>query len=259
MRTTWPEGVLSQETAGRSKASSPAYRASATAPTDRESSDFSSSRFQAISTEHWSLLTTRSLIYSESLNRVEMFLALLTGAVIGLALLAQVDHSRDTFMVAAILILSVVLFVGLATVARLSTLNRDDFLSVVGMNRLRRAYLDAHPDLEPYFLAASHDDLRGVMQTMNMNMRPGRWRLADALHGLQTLPAMLGVIASVVAGVLAGLIAILIGAVTPIAVTTASVVFLLAVLLIGFLTRRSFDVFAGALASRFPTPGGHDQ
>jgi hypothetical protein len=259
MRTaTWPEAGLGQEEAGRSQTFPPAHQVSAAAVGCVASSQSASSRLQAVSTEHWSLLTTRSLIYSESLSRVEMFLALLTGAVIGLALLAQVDHSRETFVVAAILILSVVLFVGLATVARLSTLNRDEFLSVLGMNRLRRAYLDEHPDLEPYLLAASHDDLRGVMQTMNMDMRPERWRLADGLHGLQTLPAMLGVIASVVAGVLAGLIAILVDGPTSIAVAAASAVFLVTAALIGFLTRRSFDRFAGALPSRFPTPGSEE-
>jgi VIT1/CCC1 family predicted Fe2+/Mn2+ transporter len=132
MRTTWPESVLSQERVGRSEASPPAYPKSTPASTYQAAGDSVSSRLQALSTEHWSLLTTRSLIYSESLNRVQIFLALLAGAVIGLALLAQVDHSRETFIVAAILILSVVLFVGLATVGRLSTLNRDDFVSVLG-------------------------------------------------------------------------------------------------------------------------------
>lgn len=185
-----------------------------------------------------------------------MFLALLAGAVIGLTLLAQVGLARETFLVVAILILAVVLFVGLCTVGRLSTLNREDFLSVQGMNRLRRAYVDAHPDLEPFLDAACHDDLVGVMRTMHMDMCPGRWRPMDALHGLQTLPAMLGVIASVLAGVLAGLIAILFGAITSAAITAAAVVFVVVALSISLLTKRSFDIFASKLESRFPSPDG---
>jgi hypothetical protein len=42
-----------------------------------------------LATEHWSLLATRSLTYTEALNRVTIFLAILSGAVIALALVAQ--------------------------------------------------------------------------------------------------------------------------------------------------------------------------
>src|SRR3984893_2867606 len=86
----------------------------------------STGRLQILSTEHWSLLATRSLTYTESFSRVSMFLAVLSGAVIALALLAQVGSLHRTFSIAPILILSVVLFVGAATVGRLTALNRED-------------------------------------------------------------------------------------------------------------------------------------
>lgn len=245
MHTTWPKAVQDRDEAAVSQREA-----------EPASADQASTFIQALSAEHWSLLTTRSLIYNESFSRVEIFLALLTGAVIGLALLAQVDHYHDVFTVAAILILFVVLLVGLTTVGRLSTLNRDDLLTVVGMNRLRRGYLEVHPQLDSYFQSASHDDLHGLMQTMHMDMGPGRWRVRDTLHGLQTLPVMLGVIDSVVAGVLAALIAVLVGASTSVAVVTGSAAFLAAAISISFWTRKSFDIFARTLPSRFPTPGG---
>jgi hypothetical protein len=109
----------------------------------RSMSDSASARLQILTIEHWSLLSTRSLTYSESLSRVIMFLSVLSGSVVALALLAQIDHLREIFSVAAILMLSVVLFVAIATIARLSELNREDMRSVMGMNRLRHAYLDA--------------------------------------------------------------------------------------------------------------------
>src|SRR5260221_2422641 len=105
-------------------------------------------KLQILATEHWSLLATRSLTYTESLGRVNVFLAVLSGAVIALALVAQADHFGATFMAIAILTLLVVLFTGIATVARLMHLNRDDYRWVVGMNRLRHAYLELHPELE---------------------------------------------------------------------------------------------------------------
>ena len=106
------------------------------------------SALQILATEHWSLLATRSLTYTESLGRVSMFLAILSGAVIALALVAQADHFGPTFISIAILMLAVVLFAGIATIARLMSLNRDDYRWVIGMNRLRHAYLEMHPELE---------------------------------------------------------------------------------------------------------------
>ncbi len=93
---------------GRSEASPPAYCRWAATSSNEEFSDPASSRFQTLSREHWSSAYNPLSDPQRIAQGVEMFLALLTGAVIGLALLAQVDQSRDTFMVAANLILSVV-------------------------------------------------------------------------------------------------------------------------------------------------------
>lgn len=127
-----------------------------------------SARLQILSTEHWSLLATRSVTYMESFTRVSMFLSVLTGSVVALALFAQVDHFHETFLVAAIFILLVVVFVGLVTISRVNALNRENFRWITGMNRLRHAYLEMYPDLEPYFVASSHDDLRGFGLTMSL-------------------------------------------------------------------------------------------
>src|SRR6266540_2866298 len=228
------------------------------ANTDRQlrgPSDPASLRLQILTTEHWSLLSTRSLTYSESLSRVVMFLSVLSAAVVALALMAQVDHLRETFTVAAILMLAVVLFVGVATIVRLSELNREDMRSVIGMNRLRRGYLDMHPELEPYVLTGCHDDLGGLMLTMGMDMMPGRWSARELAHGFQTLPAMLGVIVAAVAGVLAALVAVWFGAPTVIAVFAAAGAFVASVVALGLLTRHAFTNFARQMPTRFPTGG----
>jgi hypothetical protein len=83
-------------------------------------------KLQILATEHWSLLATRSLTYTESLGRVNMFLAILSGAVIALALVAQADRFGSTFITVAILMLSVILFSGIATVARLPMGDRNE-------------------------------------------------------------------------------------------------------------------------------------
>jgi hypothetical protein len=118
---------------------------------DRESAN--ATKLQILATEHWSLLATRSLTYTESLGRVTIFLGILSGAMFALALVAQADRFGTVFIAISIPLLSVVLFAGIATISRLNALNRDDYRWVIGMNRLRHAYLELHPELEPHFTA----------------------------------------------------------------------------------------------------------
>ncbi len=63
---------------------------------------------QILATEHWSLLATRALTYQESLGRVNMFLTILSGSVIALALVAQADHFGAAFFSVAIFMLTLV-------------------------------------------------------------------------------------------------------------------------------------------------------
>src|ERR1700730_5607648 len=131
-------------------------------------------KLQILATEHWSLLATRTLTYNESLSRVTIFLTILSGAVIALALVAQVSHFGRAFIAIAIPLLAVVVFTGISTIGRLMQLNGDDFRWVVGMNLLRRAYLDLHPELAPYFITGLYDDLPGPPQTIGYPIAPGR-------------------------------------------------------------------------------------
>jgi hypothetical protein len=212
-----------------------------------------STKLQILATEHWSLLATRALTYTESLGRVNMFLAILSGAVIALALVAQADHFGSAFIAIAIVMLSVVLVSGVFTVARLMSLNRDDFRWVVGMNRLRKAYLEMHPELEPHFITSPYDDMPGVLQTLGIDVS-GADRLGTAFHGLQTLPGMLTVIVAVVAGSIGGLIAVGFQAPTAAVMLVGVVFFLLAFVLMGIWGRRSVRRLNPSLEPRFRSP-----
>ena len=210
-------------------------------------------KLQILATEHWSLLATRSLTYTESLGRVNMFLAILSGAVIALALVAQADRFGATFIGVAIVMLSVVFFTGVATVTRLTMLNRDDFRWVVGMNRLRHAYLELHPELEPNFITSRYDDLPGAFQTLGIEITGGP-RLGSIGHGLVTLPGMVSVIVAAVAGAIGALAAVAIGLPLLGVLLVGAGGFLLAGVLMGISRRRSFRGFGPSLEPRFPSP-----
>src|SRR5438132_1270231 len=92
-------------------------------------------RMQILSTEHWSLLATRSLGYTDSFGRANMFFSVLSGTVIALALIAQAGRFDAMFFTAAILLLAVVFFVGMATIARIGNLNAEDVRWLIGMHR----------------------------------------------------------------------------------------------------------------------------
>ena len=97
-----------------------------------------------LTTEHWSLLSQRSLAWTETFARGGMFLATLSAAPVALALVGSV--MRDRFIVFAPVVLPVVLFIGLATFVRVVTGDRRRWLRAVqGMNRIRHAYLEMVP------------------------------------------------------------------------------------------------------------------
>lgn len=210
-------------------------------------------KLQILATEHWSLLSTRSLTYQESLGRVNMFLAVLSGAVIALALIAQADRFGTTFISVAIFMLTVVFLVGVATVRRLNMLNRDDYKWVVGMNRIRHAYIGMHPELEPHFITSPYDDLKGAMQTLGLDPVSAP-SLGTVFHAFVTLPGMVSVIVASVGAAIAGLAAIGFGAPTYIVLLVGGAGFVIALAVMFRAGRRSFRGFGPSAESRFPSP-----
>src|SRR5258708_4237871 len=149
-------------------------------------------RMQILATEHWSLLESRSLGYTDSFSRASMFFSVLSGTVIALALIAQAGRFDTMFFAAALLLLPVVFFVGVVTIARIWNLNAEDARWVMGMNRIRHAYMEMHPELKQYFITSEHDDVRGVMTTFGISAPVPAHNFFKALgHAIPTLPGML--------------------------------------------------------------------
>jgi hypothetical protein len=123
-------------------------------------------KMQIMSTEHWSLLATRSLAWNETFMRAGMFLSTLSFAVVALALVGQASDFGQDFRVFALIILPVVLFLGIGTALRMDSSNYNDLVTVVGMNRIRAWYAEQSPDLEKYFVMGTTDDMEGIYKTM---------------------------------------------------------------------------------------------
>ena len=214
-----------------------------------------SEKLQILSTEHWSLIAARALTYQESLGRVSMFLGVLSGAVIALALIAQVDLFGTTFIAVAIFMLAVVFFIGVATIRLLQMLNLDDYTWVVGMNRLRHAYLDLHPELEPYFTTSQYDDVVGSLKTLGLSPSSAPL-LGSIFNGFITLPGMLGVSVSSVGAAIAGLAASGFGASSDVVLLAGVLGFAAVLSVVLYSGRRSYRRYGPSIEPRFPTPKG---
>jgi hypothetical protein len=199
-------------------------------------------RVQLLTTEHWSLLATRNLSWNESFSRAGMFLTVLTGAVVALALVAQATGFSQDFVIFALLLLPVVLFVGTATYNRLNEINEEDLVWVQGMNRLRRAYLEIDPGIEPHLITGWTEDVSGVLKTFGASGAPPTLR-QNLSHALVTTPVMILVINCVVAAVLVGLILGQLGAPMAAAAGGAAIGFVLAF--------AAFAVYGGRRAMAF--------
>ena len=121
-------------------------------------------RAQLLATEHWSLLATRSMTWSEIFSRTGTFLTVLSAAAVALSLTAQATGFGQSFRAFALVVLPIALLVGLGTYVRLVEADIEDAWLIVGMNRLRHGYLELAPDLEPYFVTSPHDDFAGVLR-----------------------------------------------------------------------------------------------
>jgi hypothetical protein len=149
-----------------------------------------------LSTEHWHLLGTRSMVWNESFSRTAIFLNTVSAAAVALALVFNAAGSGKTFTAFALVIFPIVLFLGITTYIRLVRINLHDSYIVAATNRLRRAYVEIAPEIEPYLSTGTHDDMRGVYQSNLMGQLQPRTTLS---HIMVTTPTVVLVLNALIA------------------------------------------------------------
>lgn len=213
---------------------------------------------QILSTEHWSLLASRSLSYNETFARAGMFLTFLGASLVALGLIAGATGFTPQLALVATVILATDLFVGFATFGRILDASQEEMACVAGMNRIRHAYREMVPGIEPYFSTPFHDDALSVLSAYGLP-EGGTTPLQDLIHGMTTAPAMVGVVVAIVGGALLSTIALGLGAASDIAFIAGLVGFAIVFVLgtwyawstaLGTAERRT----ARFPASRDPTP-----
>ena len=131
-----------------------------------------------LSTEHWSLLTARSLVYNEMFTRGGMFLTLLSASLVALGFVYQGSGGGPEFLGVVVAVLALDLFVGLATLGRIMGASEEEFRALQATARIRHAYLEIAPIVAPYLSTATTDDPDSVLEVYGPNR--GRRRHAAA-------------------------------------------------------------------------------
>lgn len=210
---------------------------------------------QILSTEHWSLLAGRSLAYNEAFSRAGMFLSFLSASLIVIGFLIGSQTMSAAIVPVAIALLLADLFIGLATVGRLLSASGEELQCVRGMNRIRYAYREMVPGLEPYFISGFHDDAHGVLATYVYQRRPGV--LPNILHGVTTTIGMVATIDAMILGALGAVVMIGLGAGVEVALLCGVLGFLAGFAVLAVVGMRSAIGQQARAESRFPTPDEH--
>jgi hypothetical protein len=207
-----------------------------------------------LTTEHWSLLSGRSLVYNEAFSRAGMFLSFLAATLVALGLMAGGMGFDQPFFVIAALLLALDLFIGLATMGRVATSTNEDIRYLQAMNRVRHAYHEMVPGLDHYFVTGRSDDIAGVFGAYGTQVVSTSLR--SIAHGFTTVAGMLGVINAALAGVLAATLVLVFAGGDAAAVAIGLATFALGLAVGVMWGIRSVAGTVLGLDVRFPTPPG---
>jgi hypothetical protein len=206
-------------------------------------------RAQILATEHWSLLATRSMTWSEVMSRIVIHLTVLSAALVVLALIAQVNGFGLAFRVLSLGLAGAALLLGTLTGIRVHNASADDQAMLLGMNRLRSAYVELDPGIERYLVTSHYDDAAGLMASYLMGSRRST---------LSHVVASTGMFINVVNGLVAGTLGALLAAATDARPWLIAIIGTVSGLVyIGAAVEVFRRWFSGSrIHSRFPTPVG---
>jgi hypothetical protein len=152
-----------------------------------------------VTTEHFVLQGARSATIAESSGRANMFLAAVSGGLVGLGLVATASSLGSAFYGFGLVLLPTLAFVGFVTFERALQSSIEDTEYARRIALLRGYYFGHAPELAGYLLRVP------PAEQLLMQRVPG-----DRWQGYRTVAGMVAVITAVLAGSTAALAAVLI-------------------------------------------------
>lgn len=207
---------------------------------------------EALREEYRLLATMLSTVWSASLSRVGLFLGVVSAIGVALGLVVRDGGaSTTTFSLFALVALPLALLLGLATFVRSIELQREAYVYIAGLNRIRHVVAESLPATRPYFVLSLHDDVAGVFRSQGTGIRrhPPRFQLVFALVQTQGIVA---VICGAISGIIAGLGTALFAPEAAWIVGVAAFIVVVAAMLTYW--NRAFREIQTAVRPLFPTP-----
>jgi len=159
-------------------------------------------RVAILATEHWSLLGSRSTTWAEVMSRISIHLTVTSAALVVLALVVQSSGFGRPFRILSIGLAAGVLILGTLTGIRVMNASTDDAGYLLGMNRIRAAYLKIDPGLADHLVTSWNDDQAGLMRTYLMGAHRSLFS-----HVAASTAMFMNVTNAIVAGVFGALVA----------------------------------------------------
>jgi len=233
----------------------PAAPASSEAPLD--DGDRAGLVMQVLSTEHFSLLTQRSLVYNEAFTRVGMLLTFVSMSLVALALLSGALPNTSDLAAIASIVLGFDFVVGLATVIRVRNAYQEDFIAVQAMNRVRHGYSRLAPEAMPYISMGTYDDLASVVLSYGASISPSSV-VAGLSYGLSTSIGLAMMVVALLAGAFVAVLGLTVGVSGIVALAAGAVATVLAIAALAWFGYRAQLRNQAKLVVRFPPPGSQD-
>ena len=142
------------------------------------------------------------MTWSEVMSRITVHLTVSSAALVVLALVTQATGFGVAFHVLSIGLTSAILVLGTLTGVRVHNASREDAAIILGMNRLRAAYVEMDPGIAEYLVTSQYDDQAGLMTTYTMGMRR-----STVSHVIGSTSMFINIVNAIVAGTLGALIA----------------------------------------------------
>jgi hypothetical protein len=208
---------------------------------------------QVLSTEHFSLLSQRGLVYNEAFTRVGMLLTFVSMSLVALALLSSALPAATDLVVIAIVVLGFDLIVGLATVIRVRNAYQEDFTAVQAMNRVRHGYVELAPEVMPYLSTGVYDDVSGVGASYGTSIVASS-TLAGVAYGFSTSIGLAMLVVALLTGALVAVGALAIGVSGGVALAAGAAAALVAITALAWVGYRTQVRSQADLVVRFPPP-----
>jgi hypothetical protein len=199
-----------------------------------------------MTTEHFNLQTARGVVNAEITSRLQLFVSSLSGTTITLALAAQLSAMGSPFWIFALILLPTIYFLGVVTLVRILQASDEWRIYGQGMGRIRHYYVELAPQMRPYFVMPTTDDVRANLAAIGIRSRAW-WQ------PLLTAGMLIVVMDSIVAGAFVGLLLSIVQPLgTAVSVTCGVAGFVVSLIVLYALQHRMFTGAMTSLPTVFP-------